>query len=521
MTGKHAPISSWLPDVTVPALVVAGEAGWAVLLMAGRVRVHDHVSMDLPYLAVAVPAVVAVVALAWAQHLRTGRRRQLAARWGVGIVGAALTAGIVSELTVPGSLLVVATHPWSSGGHTAATVAGMAWVVAILAWARGAWLDTIRVSSRHAGVSIALGGATFLSVFIAHASSPHGPFAAATSDVGWLFFVTFLLGGASVSFARQRDIEDEAVPGVRSSRPTLAWGSALAAPMLVVALLGLAVAFVGGPAARVLGDGLRLGADGLAWLIGFLFSWIPAIHAKAHPLAQHVTGVPAARPRAARPQPLSPLTKHIALALLILLAIGLVVAIVILVKRLWPKRRSKPQVDDADEEEDSVFSWGHVLAQLLSGLRRLLPRRRRRAPAETVAASATSWPGGPDAIPPPDSVREAYRRVLVEARTLGSPRHRSETTIELEGRLLATMDDPAAGSFRRLTAIYDDVRYGERETGADDDRAARLDVDAFLPALRDQLTPPEAEPAAEDRPARVRTLAPLSRRRRWWRRRRP
>jgi hypothetical protein len=517
MTGRRGSNSSWLPDLAIPVALVASEAAWFSLLVAGRARVHDRVAMDVPYLAVALPAAVAVVVLAWGGRFRG--RRSLILRWVGGIVGAALTAAVLSESTVSGSFLTVASHPWTSGGHTPATVAGIAWFVAIVVWARGAWLAWSPVPTRQVGWSLALGAVAYMGIFIGRAAGGHGPFVRATGDAGILFFLSFLLGGAAFAFARQRDIEADAVPGSRS-RPNLVVGGAVALPLAFLGLVGVAVAFVGGPAASLLGAGIRLVGHGVARALVFLFSWIPALHLKGRPVTQRPAGLRTGQRRLPRSAPPSHTAEVIALVILGIVAVALIVAILVVVKRHWPKRRHKEELDEADEEQDSVFSWSHVLAQLRAGLRRLIPRRRRRRTATAAAASAAEAGAGfAFTLPEPDSVREVYRRMLVETRTLGSPRRRAETTVELEARLTARVGDPAAVSLRRLTAVYDDVRYGGRETDVAANRVARQDVDEVLPALRHGLAPPAPDVEAQPGPARGRTLTPLPARRRWWRRR--
>src|SRR6185437_5072700 len=79
----------------------------------------------------------------------------------------------------------------------------------------------------------------------------------------------------------------------------------------------------------------------------------------------------------------------------------------------------------------------------------------------TVARSA-----GPAADDPAgaETVRQAYRRMLVAARRAGRARGASETTRELQARLTAELGTNS--SLGVLTNLYDTVRYGEADLDA-------------------------------------------------------
>jgi hypothetical protein len=488
MIGRSAPRSSWLPDLAVPVALVVAEAGWVSLLVRARIVGTHHVDIDLPFLAVAVPGILATLASVWLKRLRLRRWAKRVVIAFTVAVGLTACAGVISGLSVPGSQWIVATHPWASTGHRAATIAGAAWVIAGLAWVRGIWLGSVPVSFRHALWSFTLASAAFLGVFIGHADSPHGHFAATTSDAGWLFFVTFPLTAAAVALVRQRDLEEE-VLAKGASRPGVVWVSVLAVPMAVVAAVGLALALAGGPAAPVVGRFVGSGARILGRGIEAVLSWLPGLNLKLQ-----TSKLPAARTtkqgvRAVKPGTTSPVLVDIGLAVLGVLAIGLLILIVYLVKRFWPKRGPDTSAEAGDDEEDSVFSWAHLWAQLRGVLSRLRPRRRRPRRAGAVA-SVASGRVDPGPAPTPDGVREAYRRMLIEARTLGAPRARAETTLELEARFRLAIEEPAAASFHQLTDIYDEVRYGEADVGVAVDLRAGADVDVVVGALRSALAPP-------------------------------
>jgi uncharacterized protein (DUF58 family) len=74
----------------------------------------------------------------------------------------------------------------------------------------------------------------------------------------------------------------------------------------------------------------------------------------------------------------------------------------------------------------------------------------------------------------PETIRDAYRRVLTTARASGNPRAVTETTGELRHRLTDGLAAPAAGALAQLTALYDAARYG----GLDGDETTRRQATA-------------------------------------------
>jgi hypothetical protein len=152
-----------------------------------------------------------------------------------------------------------------------------------------------------------------------------------------------------------------------------------------------------------------------------------------------------------------------------LLALGFLIYRVIRNGAPQSKLRWKPPKVTVEEERDSVFSWRHLGAQLWGRGRALFGSFRRRSGKVHEASTQ------PDLTETESSgaetVRQAYRRMLVAARISGRGRSISETTRELQLRL----SDPEAGlgaqidpALHELTDLYDSVRYG----GADLDEVA-------------------------------------------------
>jgi len=143
-----------------------------------------------------------------------------------------------------------------------------------------------------------------------------------------------------------------------------------------------------------------------------------------------------------------------------LAVIAVVVAVIRFVRPRWGLRWSSPDISDG-EERDSVFTWRHLAAQLFNGVRALLSRlRRRRSGHEQVAVAPVVGTEESGA----ETVRHAYGRMLAAARVSGAARGATETTREVEDRLSRGPAAGAAGALARLTAVYEDVRYGEHDT---------------------------------------------------------
>jgi hypothetical protein len=506
--------------------VAIGEAAWASLLIRADVDGGHGAYVHLPFLAFALPA-ACVAAGAGLLFPLVGRRRWAQGLFALGVVVAvAVTAGCVAELTVGGSLLLVGTHPWSATGQLETSASGVAWLVAIVAGVRGAWLGAKPPSFRHAVISVGLAGATFVGIFAARAANSGPVFHDRTADAGLLFFLAVPLLAAAVALLRQREVEERVLrrPG---SAPGLVWVSVLAVPMVAVTLVALALAATVGPAAPLVGRGLEDSARGLGDVIGDLVRLLPAIHLKPHQIRlRSPAGAAGGRgtivvTRGGR------LPAVVGWILLGLVAAAVAAVVVLLLRRLRPTRRRRPSADLDGQTRDFVFSWAHLAAQLRRALRSWWLgswwRRNRRQTA--LAVGPLHLDGGPvdgEIL----SVRHAYRRLLVEARRLGARRHPAETTQELERRLIADLDVEAAVAVRGLTGLYEAVRYGQAPSGRRDpddgsDTAAAVgrsettaavgQVAVILPALRQALAPPVALPVLSPEATR-------RRRRRWVRR---
>src|SRR5580698_1787346 len=104
------------------------EATWASLCLSAIVNGSGRFHMDLPYLAFALPAAGAagLLGLLGRPSWRWWQRGVVSAP--LVVLGAALTAGLVSELSVPGTFTAVALHPWTVTGRVPSDTAAIAWL---------------------------------------------------------------------------------------------------------------------------------------------------------------------------------------------------------------------------------------------------------------------------------------------------------------------------------------------------------------------------------------------------------
>jgi len=468
--------------------MVIAESTWVSLLVNAVVNGSTGPHVRLPFPVLAVPAVAAVAV--GATGARVGRRWwwQAAVLIPAVVASAAVSAGIIGSLTRSGSPWRVGTQPWTAAGHPAAVTAGAAWFVAGLAWIRGAWLGVAPPSLRHAGWSVGLGGAAFLGIFAGRAEAHAAAFRAATGPAGWLLFVGFPFAAAAVALVREHDLEVQVLLHARS-QPGGIWLTVLALPMLGVALVALVLAVVGGPVAPVVGRAAARAAEAIWWLVAAAAAALGRLLPGARTRPATTPAVPVGPPVKAPPPPghtaavLPPVVWQVLAAVAL---VGLVVAIARFVRPHWRRRWSPEGVTDTGEH-DSVFTWAHLLSQVLGGIRALLNRLRRRPGGAGVPVA----PMAPEDGAGPETVRHAYRRMLAAARASGSARSATETTRELAGRLASGPAVSAAGPLGGLTATYDAVRYGELEPA----EQARAHATAQADLVSAALAPPGSGPA--------------------------
>lgn len=457
------------------ALLVLAESAWLALLvdvLADGTAGPARPAVDLPFLAFALPALLAVVLASW------GGRRLLLARLLAAAALAVVTAELVASLT-PGVPVFA-----SLAGPVAGRAILWASIVAVLAWGRGSWLGFAPPSVAHATVSV-LFGTVVIVVVLAHRAAAHTPaFGRATADAWWLLVVFFLAGFAAVASAHVRSVEHAATRGAASG-PGGAWVAAMSVPLVAVVLVALLLGGGGtvvGPAAaslaRAIGGAVTSAGT---WLFAHLFGSLhPSAHAASATL--HLHGGAAGRGSRTRSSPPA-FVRVLVVAVVAVLGIGVLAVLArisyLIVRRL--RRGRSPEA--AREQRSSVFSWAHLLAQLRAVLARIRLPTRARQPA-AAERPATMEPAVETAAL--DPVRAAYRRFLVAVRAATLGRHPIETARELAGRL--DLDGPALDS---LTGVYERVRYG----GTDSEGGVAM-ADAAADALTTELVEGTALPGA-------------------------
>jgi Domain of unknown function (DUF4129) len=458
MTGSNPPPWSWLYNALVPMVLVGAEATWASLCLSAAVNSSRHFSMDLPFAAVAVPAVTAagLCALIGRPKWRWWWRAALVVV--LVPVGTTITAGMVSQYSVPGSFVAVAYHPWSIVGRVPSATAALAWFVASVSWVRGAWLGLQNLSFRHALSSVVTSSCAFIVLFAVLASNPERALHAATPDAAALFVVFFTGAVAVLALLRERDLETEAL-GNAGSRPSAVWIGVLGIPMLIVAGLALLVAAGVGPLAPAVGRGTARAVLAVAGAIAALALAIGRLFPRGHPSKVHPPA--SGSPLQARPVSPQVVTSHgtvhvpevvgiIALALVV----GFVAIVIVRGVRRLSVRRG-PTTRAIDEETDSVFSWRHLFEQLCALLVGLFTRKRHQTAQGTLGTIAMLEAQG-------SGVRREYSRFLGESGSAGIAKYPYETTREFARRLQSPASVLAgdADDLQLLTDLYDRVRYG-------------------------------------------------------------
>jgi hypothetical protein len=474
MTGSTRQAWNWLSSCAIPIVWVAAEMTWISLWMAVVANAAPGFRIGIPYTLFAVPAVSAAALSGLSR--RPGwpwSRRWLTLAPSL-VLGAALTAGITSQIAVRGTFLRAAFAPWTAMGQPAvSTAVALGWLVALVVWVRGTWLGAVDASFAHAVRSMGIAVVAFVLLFVAIASSQEPEIREVSGSAGVLFVTFCPAAAAVVALVHERDLE-RSVLRRASSRPSLAWIGVLAAPMLVVTLGALLVAFAGDLARPAVGWVLSPITGPLGALAGVVRGAVAAL------FSQEPRGWPALHPQATAPvhvPPPRPTADDLGMStppfiLWGVLAVVGLTAILVMAPLLVPRwfRRSA-LADDVDEERDSVFSW-----------RRLAERMRRQLTwhqDETVSGSA------PASLSP---VRLAYRDLLRTARARRLGRHPTETPDEFERRIAPVLDAGSTLPLSVLTDGYRRARYDRHPVSQWEERAAVAAADALITALSDDRT---------------------------------
>jgi Domain of unknown function (DUF4129) len=444
---------------------------------------HVH----LPFLSFAIPAVAAVTAVATTARLGWRRWPRSLLIAVIAIIGAMITAGCLSELSVTGSAWRAAVQPWSSQGHRLAEAAGAAWFVAIVVWTRGTWLGTVRPSFRHAAWSASLSAIAFVGIFAGRAPHRDVIFRATTSDAGALLVLCFLLTGTALALIRQREIEREVLYG-SSAGPGFRWLGVLVVPLALIAGVSLLVAVGGGPLVRLIGRAVLVVVRAVRWVFTKLGHLVSGGGQK-RPAPAPLRPTRSPSPVAHAPLRLSGSVPIVVWAVVGALIVAAVVWLVIRYVRPRWLRRTHSESSDVDEERDSVFTWSHLIEQLHLAVSRMLDRLRhlwRRKETARPTTPGVALEGA--TLNPFEDIRTAYRQVLVVARQRQSARGAAETAREFDHRLSPVLfnsaeSDPST-SLHVLTSLYQRVRYGDDRLDDPELESGHAAADAVIAQLQ-------------------------------------
>jgi hypothetical protein len=487
MTGKPVKTSGWLSSALAIGLVIA-EATWASLLINILVNSSPGPHANLPFWAFAVAAVIAVAVCTAIARLRWQWWFQRSLMAVVVIVGIALSAAAISQLSTDSATWWRVAFPWLATGHRHAVIAGSVWFVAVVVWLRGVRLGTRPPYFLETLRSSALGLLAFVGILAGRAAQ-HRPnaFRTLTGNVGWLLFVWLALTVIVLALVRQRELEQQVLQRVRS-RPSSDWLVILAVPTVAVVVVASIIAVVAGPAAPAVKNAAVASWNGLVVAVEWLGRLLPASDARTRPVPVQTHGSSSSQLQLPKPASRATVdTLQVAGAVVaIVLSIALLaIAIIFLIRKLQMVREPRRPVDEVlDEERNSVFSWRHLLAQLRQAVVNLVGRMRSRVrrlwarpkPARPVEAAT-------DAGASATSVRAAYRRVLAAAHTSGWARRPSETPREFQLRLAPILGPDSGTELDRLTALYGVVRYGEADETAEEVSAASAQGAVVIGAL--------------------------------------
>jgi hypothetical protein len=481
VTGSNDRSWNSLDRVVAPALLASIEAAWVSIWISALWYTSAGERVDAPFPALAIVATIAIALASFAGVVVARDRLRLSLRVALGLVAGTVSAGVIGVLYLHGSFLAFSLHPWTvpPGPESSESTAG--WFVAAIAVARGSWLGSVELGRRHVVNSLIAATIAFVAFFVvAVTHRSDAAFAGEVRAAEVLLLVSFPFAIALLAVVSERERERNSLRN-RHSRPSIAWLGAVLIPMAAVAGVAVLLALDLRPLVRLLGEAVRRVAlwvlDVLDDILSFLASLVHlSVHTQTR-VTSRSGGTAHFREVSSRtPAWISVLAIVLGAVLLVVLAVVAFRALRALLRRRRPRRAQVAPL--LDEEKDSLFSWSHLLDQLLGVLRRWLGGGA--GGASEMAGTTKRDPGGAGL----GSVRSHYRQVLVAARAAGHPRHAFETPLELDSRLEPLADEGAARALSNLTNLYDVVRYGGHLETSDEVARASADAEAFVAALQ-------------------------------------
>jgi hypothetical protein len=481
VTGSNDRSWNSLDRVVAPALLSSIEAAWVSIWIGALWYTSPAERIDIPFAALAIVATIAVALASFAGVVVARDRLRLTLRVALALVAGTISAGVIGVLYLHGSFLAFSLHPWTVPSGPASSESAAGWFVAAIAVARGSWLGSVELGRRHVVNSLIVATIAFVVFFVVavtHRSDV--AFAGEVHAAEVLLLVSFPFAIALLAVVSERERERNSLRN-RHSRPNIAWLGAVLVPMAVVAGVAALLALDLRPLVRLLGEAVRRVALWVLDVFDDILSFLASlVHLSVHTQTRVTTrsgGTAHFKEVSSRtPAWISVLAIVLGAVLLVVLAVVAFRALRALLRRRRPRRAQVAPL--LDEEKDSLFSWSHLLDQLLGVLRRWLGGRADgggEMPGSTTRDSGGTGPG---------SVRSHYREVLHAARLAGHPRRSFETPLELDSRLAPLADEEAARALSSLTDLYDVVRYGGHLETSDEVATSGADAEAFVAALQ-------------------------------------
>jgi hypothetical protein len=143
---------------------------------------------------------------------------------------------------------------------------------------------------------------------------------------------------------------------------------------------------------------------------------------------------------------------------------AIVIAIIILLARAISRRRSERAKAGVEEIHESLWSWGGFMADLNQFFSMIWGWFTRKGRKTVTVSPAPRWHPEPDIPGGTLDIREIYRHLLWEASRSRTARRLHETPYEYATRLGQAVPD-GSRQLDKLTDLYIDTRYGDREPG--------------------------------------------------------
>jgi hypothetical protein len=223
-------------------------------------------------------------------------------------------------------------------------------------------------------------------------------------------------------------------------------------------LIALVLATILRPILVVLAGIMLLIAFPIAYVLAYVVVWIRQMMVARGGLFGGQSGLQALLDQLRQPRERVEPSDELVLASewLVFVAIAIVLALVLAGALRW--WRDRQAAEEADEERESVWSWGELGAALRAWLRRLLGRGRPGTMSPTPLLTYDV------AAPGQLGIRELYRRLLALGSARGRSRRPAATPLEHMPALQGVLNP--RGDVEALTEAYQAARYGPDDPSA-------------------------------------------------------